>query len=122
MAEEDNGRKGDHREDLSGTPAPSIGPDTTIEREPVEERLARHDQSSVDAMGRDKRREVVGQSYGPSFARQAALYLIFVAVVVAIAFGVKLLIDNYDQPPNHFAAKAPWAQPGVKQIPPKPLQ
>jgi hypothetical protein len=109
-------------EDLSGTPAPSIGPHTTFKREPVEERLARHDQSNVDAMGKDKHRQVVGHSYGPSFARQATLYLIFVVVIVAIAFGAKLLVDKYDQPPKHFAAEAPWAQPGVKQIPPKPLQ
>jgi hypothetical protein len=109
-------------EDISGTPAPSIGPGTTFKHDPVEERLARHDQSSVDAMGQDKRRQVVGHSYGPSFARQATLYLIFVIVVVAIGFGVKLLVDKYDQPPKHFAAEAPWAQPGVKQIPPKPLQ
>jgi hypothetical protein len=109
-------------EDISDTTAPSIGPDTVIEREPVEERLARHDQSDVDAMGQDKRREVVGKSYGPSKARQLTLYLIFVVVVVAIGFGVKLLVDKYDQPPKHFANAAPWAQPGVKQIQPKPLQ
>jgi hypothetical protein len=109
-------------QDLSDTPAPSIGPGTTFKREPVEERLARHDQSSVDAMGQDKRRQVVGHSYGPSFGRQALLYLVFLLVVAAIAVGAKLLIDKYDQPPKHFAAEAPWAQPGVKQIPPKPLQ
>ncbi len=73
-------------------------------------------------MGQDKRREVVGHSYGPSLARQGVLYLVFVVVVVAIGFGVSLLVDKYDQPPKHFAAEAPWAQPGVKQIPPKPLQ
>ncbi len=109
-------------ENISDTTAPSIGPDTVIEREPAEERLARHDQSDVDAMGQDKRREVVGHSYGPSLARQGLLYLIFVVVVVAIGFGVSLLVDKYDQPPKHFAAEAPWAQPGVKQVPPKPLQ
>src|SRR3954452_1504436 len=125
MAEEEKGTAGardQNLEDISGTPAPSIGPGTVFKREPVEERLARHDQSSVDAMGQDKRRQVVGHSYGPSFARQAALYLVFLLVVAVIAVGVKLLIDNYDQPPKHFAAEAPWAQPGVKQIPPRPIQ
>ncbi len=108
-------------ENISDTTAPSIGPGTTMERE-----RSRSDSparpSDVDAMGQDKRREVVGQSYGPSFARQAILYLAFIVVVVAIGFGVSLLVDKYDQPPKHFAAEAPWAQPGVKQIPPKPLQ
>jgi hypothetical protein len=120
MAEED--RRSNGVEDISDTPAPSIGPGSVVKREPVEERLARHDQSSVDAMGQDKRRQVVGKSYGPSLARQVLLYLVFLVVVVAIAFGVKLLIDKYDAPPKHFAAEAPWAQPHVKQIQPKPLQ
>jgi hypothetical protein len=109
-------------EDISDTPAPSIGPRSVVEREPVEERLARHDQSPVDAVGEDKRRQVKGKTYGPTLARQAALYLVFLVVVVAIGFGVKLLVDHYDQPPKHFAAKAPWAQPHVKQVKPKPLQ
>jgi hypothetical protein len=109
-------------ENIGGTPAPSVGPNTVIEREPPEKRLARHDQSDLDAMGQDKRRQVRGQRYRPSFARQAVLYLAFIAVVVALAIGVKLLIDNFDKPPKHFKAEAPWAQPHAKQIPPKPLQ
>src|SRR3954453_17258225 len=76
--------------------APSLGPNTVIEREPVEERLARHDQSEVDAMGKDKRRPVVGQSYGPSKARQFALYGVFLVVVVALAFGGYLLVQTQD--------------------------
>ena len=103
--------------------APSLGPNTVIEREPVEERLARHDQSEVDAMGKDKRRPVVGQSYGPSKARQFALYGVFLAVVAALAFGGYLLIQTQDtgvgkDVPN----SAPWSKPGAKQIPPKPIQ
>jgi hypothetical protein len=109
-------------QDISDTPAPSIGPHTVMKREPPKERLPRHDQSDVDAMGHDKRRQVVGKTYGPTFARQAVLYLVFVVVVVGIGFGVKLLVDHYDAPPKHFKAEAPWAQPHVKQIPPKPLQ
>ena len=113
---------GQDGEDISGTTAPSVGPNTVIEREAPEERLARHDQSDVDAMGQDKRRQIRGQRYRPSLARQVMIYLIFIAVVVAIGFGVKLAVDHFDKPPKHFAAEAPWAQPHVKQIPPKPLQ
>ena len=114
---------GDSRvEDISDTPAPSIGPGSKVEREPVEVRLARHEQSDVDAMGQDKRRQVVGKTYGPTLARQAALYGIALVVIVAIGFGIKVAVDHFDQPPNHFAAEAPWAQKGVKQIKPKPLQ
>jgi hypothetical protein len=125
MVEEDKGTtrapdesEGTWVEDISDTVAPSVGPHSTVVRRPHPE----HDAQDVDAMGQDKRRQVVGHSYGPSFARQATLYLVFVLVAVAIAVGVKLLVDKYDQPPKHFAAEAPWAQPGVRQIPTKPLQ
>jgi hypothetical protein len=114
--------RGDGLEDISDTPAPSIGPHSVVEREPVEVRLARHEQSQVDAMGQDKRRQVVGKTYGPTFARQATLYGIFLVIVVALGFGIKIAVDHFDQPPDHFKAQAPWAQPGVKQIKPKPLQ
>jgi cobalamin biosynthesis protein CobT len=119
---ERQGGRGQGAEDISDTTAPSIGPHSVVEREPVEERLARHEQSPVDAMGEDKRRQVVGKTYGPTFARQAVLYGIFLVVVAAIAFGIKVAVDHFDQPPKHFAAEAPWAQNGVKQIKPKPLQ
>src|SRR3954452_1846588 len=78
--------------------APSLGPHTVIEREPVEERLARHEQSEVDAMGKDKRRSVVGHSYGPSKTRQLALYGVFLAVVAALVIGVIFLVGQFDTP------------------------
>ena len=110
-----------NRQDLPS--APSLGPNTTIEREPVEERLARHDQSDVDAMGEDKRRAVVGQSYGPSKTRQLTLYGIFLAVVAALVIGGIMLINALDTPVGkNVPNTAPWAQQGVKQHPPKPLQ
>jgi hypothetical protein len=103
--------------------APSLGPNTVIEREPVEERLARHEQSDVDAMGHDKRRAVVGKTYGPTKARQLTLYGIFLAVVAALVIGGILLINALDTPVGkNVPNSAPWAQPGVKQHPPKPLQ
>jgi hypothetical protein len=118
MAEEKQKRVRDE----SQITAPSLGPNTVIEREPVEERLARHEQSTEDAMGKDKRRAVVGHSYGPSKVRQLTLYGIFVAVVLALAIGVKVLADQLDKPPDHISATAPWAQPDAQQHQPKPLQ
>jgi hypothetical protein len=103
--------------------APSLGPKTVIEREPVEERLARHEQSDVDAVGEDKRRAVVGKTYGPTKARQLTLYGIFLAVVAALVIGGILLVNALDTPVGkNVPNSAPWAQPGVKQHPPKPLQ
>jgi hypothetical protein len=105
--------------DVSDTTAPSIGPDTVIEKEDPEERLARHDQSDVDAMGLDKRRPVIGGQFGASPARQATIYGIFIAVVAALVIGGLLLVDSIDQPPAENADAAPWAR---NEIPAKPLQ
>ena len=110
-------------EEAKKVAAPSVGPNTVIEREPVEERLARHEQSEVDAMGLDKRRPVVGQSYGPSKARQLALYGIFLAVVAALVIGGIILVGKLDTGVGkHVPHSAPWSKPGVKQLKPKPIQ
>jgi hypothetical protein len=109
-------------EEANKLTAPSVGPNTVIDREPPEERLAKHEQSDVDAMGMDKRRPVIGQSYGPSKARQLGLYAIFLAVVAALLVGAILLIGHFDKPVDKVPNSAPWAQPGVKQHQPKPIQ
>ena len=102
---------------------PSLGPHTVLEkRRPAEERLAEHDQSGVDAMGKDKRRNVVGVSYGPSRARQASLYGAALAILAVIVIGGKLLADKLDEPPDQIKVEASWAQPDARQIPPKPIQ
>ena len=110
------------QEDISGTPAPSVGPNTTIEREPPEERLAKHEQSDVDAMGLDKRREVVGGSYGPSLARQATLYGVVLAVIVALVVGFIILAGELDKAPETVQDRAPWSDPDAPQEPVSPIQ
>jgi hypothetical protein len=111
------------RRDETQITAPSIGPGTVIIREAPEVRLARHEQSDVDAMGKDKRREVVGHSYGPSKTRQILLYGLFLVCVAALVIGGKLLVDAVDTPVGKdIPHSAPWAQPDAKQHPPKPLQ
>lgn len=116
-----NGDRGDGGEQKVA--APSMGPNTVVEREPVEERLARHEQSEVDAMGLEKRRPVIGQSYGPSKARQLGLYGVFLAVVAALVVGGIILIGKLDTPVGKDVPhSAPWSKPGVKQIKPKPIQ
>jgi hypothetical protein len=108
--------------DISGTSAPSIGPHTTIEYEAPETRMARSEASNVDAMGKDKRRQVVGQSYGPSVARQMTVYGIFLAVTAAFVIGFLLLAKELDKAPASNPDEAPWSQEDARQNPPLPLE
>ena len=117
-----NGDRGEQNRREQKLTAPSLGPNTLIEREPVEKRLAKHEQSEVDARGLDKRRRVVGQSYGPSKARQLGMYAIFLAVATAVVIGGIVLIGKLDTGVGkNVPHSAPWSKPGIRQIKPKPI-
>src|SRR4029079_11869827 len=65
--------------------------------EPSDEAKA-HEPSSVDAMGRDKRRPVVGHSYGPS-ARTQLMFFVAVGIVLVVVVGGWLsLVALFDKP------------------------
>ncbi len=77
--------------------------------DPSEEAKA-HQPSDVDAMGQDKRRQVVGHSYGPS-RRSQVLFFVLVAVIgVAIIGGWMAAVAALDQTPDEFPDKAPWTK------------
>jgi hypothetical protein len=120
-AEQDAPKQGSGPVDISDTPAPSIGPHTVFERDTPEERLARHEQSETDAMGLDKRREVIGGRYSPSLARQLTMYGIFLAVVAAITVGFIILAGELDKPPESYPDKAPWARADAPEVKPQPI-
>ena len=121
MSEESRQGDGD-RVDISETTAPSIGPETVIEKEDPEERLARHEQSDTDAMGLDKRREVIGGQYSPSRGRQLLTYGIVLGVIAALVIGAIVAVGQLDQPPANYADEAPWSQAGAPQEKPTPPQ
>jgi hypothetical protein len=73
--------------------------------------------STVDAMGQDKHRQVVGQRVGASRARQLAYYGIFFAFVVGAYLGLKAAADQLDKAPAHDPDAAPWSKPGAPQGP-----
>ncbi len=106
--ESEKSQGGTETVDISGTPAPSIGPNTTFDKRPPGERLAGHDQSDLDAMGLEKRRQVIGGRYSASLTRQIVTYVIVVVVVIAGAFGLKTLADDLDKPPAKVEDQAPW--------------
>ena len=110
----------DGEKDASDITAPSIGPNTTIEHIPPGERLDEDKISDVDAMGLDKRRQVGGQRYGASPAKQLAVYGGALAFIVALLFGAKLLTDELDKaPPEGEVPPAVWTE--GKQRPPAPI-
>jgi hypothetical protein len=74
--------------------------------------------SETDAMGQDKRRQVIGQRYGASRTRQVLYYGIFIACIVAIYIGGQAAVSHFDKAPKHDKAQAPWAQ---KTAPNEPL-
>jgi hypothetical protein len=75
--------------------------------------------SDVDAMGKDKRREVVGHSYGPSRRSQIIFFVIVGAIIVAIVGGWTLAVATFDQPPDSNPDKAPWSAADAPQKPPR---
>jgi outer membrane biosynthesis protein TonB len=75
------------------------------------------ERSDVDAMGQDKHRQVVGQRYGASRARQFAYYGIFIAFVVGAYLGLSALADSLDKAPARDPDKAPWSKPDSPQVP-----
>ena len=81
---------------------------SAIERMEPSEEAKRHTPSDVDAMGQDKRRQVVGHSYGPSRRSQIMFFVAVGVVVVVIVGGWLTLVGLFDKPPTHFKDSAPW--------------
>ena len=68
-------------------------------------------------MGQDKRRKVVGHSYGPTRRSQIMFFVAVAAVAVAIVGGWLLLVGLFDTPPTHFKDAAPWStRPASAQL------
>ena len=89
--------------------APSAANIKDLEKFEASDEAKRHQPSDVDAMGRDKRREVVGHSYGPSARSQIMFFVAVGAVVVVIVGGWLGLVALFDKPPTHYKDAAPWS-------------
>jgi hypothetical protein len=68
-------------------------------------------------MGQDKRRRVVGHSYGPSRRSQVLFFVIVASVLVVAIGGYAIAIAAFDQPQDSYSDEAPWSQSGAEQIP-----
>jgi hypothetical protein len=97
--------------------APSAADITELEKFEPSEEAKRHEPSDVDAMGQDKRRQVVGHSYGPSRRSQIMFFVAVAAVAVVIVGGWLVLVGLFDKPPTHFKDSAPWSTtPATAQL------
>ena len=65
--------------------------------------------SDVDAMGRDKRHQVVGRSCGPTQRSQIMFFVAVAAVAAVIIGGWLTLVSIFDKPPTRFKDTAPWS-------------
>ncbi|HSD24944.1 MAG TPA: hypothetical protein VLB79_11530 [Solirubrobacterales bacterium] len=103
--------KGNSSEESATTKgtAPSAANIEDLEKFEPSEEAKRHEPSTVDAMGQDKRRQVVGHSYGPSAKSQIMFFVTVGAVVAVIVGGWLLLVGQFDKPPTHFKDSAPWS-------------
>lgn len=123
-SEENGDTREESREHVSETSepaAPSIGAKTKIKHVPPAERDVGKDASDTDAMGRDKRREVIGEDVGPSRTRVIMTFVVFFAIVGIVFVGLLFLVNQVDQPPDTNADKAPWSAPDVEQQPAQPI-
>jgi hypothetical protein len=101
--------KGESGNRIRGT-APSAADISKLELMEPSEEAKRHTPSDVDAMGRDKRRPVVGHSYGPSRRTQVVFFVAAAAVLVVVIGGWFALVSAFDNPPDNGSGHAPWSK------------
>lgn len=73
----------------------------------------------LDAMGNDKRRQVIGQQYGATVRKRLLVYGAFVAVVVVAVIVFLTVVDSYDNREIELKDTAPWTEAGATQAAPR---
>jgi hypothetical protein len=71
----------------------------------------------VDAMGRDKRRGVIGGQYGATVRKQLTVYGAFIAVVGLLGIVALTVISGYDNREIPLENTAPWAKVATQDQP-----
>jgi hypothetical protein len=97
-----------------GTAPSSANIESLEKMEPSEEAKA-HTPSDVDAMGQDKRRQVIGHTYGPSRRSQVMFFAAVAAVLVLVVGGYMAAIAAFDQPEDSYPDRAPWSASDAPQ-------
>lgn len=81
--------------------------------ESVEER------SDVDAMGNDKRRQVIGGQYGASVRKRLIVYGVAVGVIIALIVVSLTVVSNVDNKEIALEPTAPWTNADAEQVAPR---
>jgi hypothetical protein len=90
--------------------APSAANIEELEKFEASDEAKRTEPSDVDAMGQDKRRQVIGHSYGPSRRSQIMFFVAVAAVLIIVVGGWFALVAAFDNPPSDSNGGAPWSQ------------
>jgi hypothetical protein len=97
--------------------APSSANIEKLEKFEASDEAKAHQPSDVDAMGRDKRRQVVGHAYGPSRKSQLIFFAAVGAFMLVVVGGFFAAVQAFDQPEDEYADEAPWSAADAQQIP-----
>ena len=84
---------------------------------PYEESVA--GRSEVDAMGNDKRRQVIGGQYGATVRKRLVIYGVAVAVIVGAVILSLTVVSNIDNKEIPLEDTAPWATIDTASEPPR---
>ncbi len=71
-------------------------------------------------MGKEKRRAVVGKTYGPTRRKQITVWGIVVGVLVVLAILFLTVVSKVDNRDIPLQDTAPWTQPGASEEEPQP--
>lgn len=77
--------------------------------------------TDTDAMGKDKRRQVGGGTYGPTVRKQLTLYGVAIALIVLVVIGSLTLVSGYDNRDMPLEPTAPWTEAGAELATPRDL-
>lgn len=89
------------------------------EQLPENEERGPEQPSETDAMGRDKRRSVVGGQYGATVRKQLTVYGIFLAVTAAILIAGFTVVKNIDNAEIPLEDTGPWTEATAAQSAPR---
>src|SRR5690349_10205357 len=75
--------------------------------------------TDLDAMGNDKRRQVIGEQYGATVRKRLLVYGAFVGVLVVVLIVFLTVVSGYDNRDIELKDTAPWTQAGATEAAPR---